>query len=152
MTFNDHQHVLSNFGDTFYLVRKFVIYYVPNSIKVRFKNKNTCDICKISKQRKVTNTPPIFSNYLNQESHFEINLYFKFLFEQSTHKSSLIRISLLYGHISITIFYHQIETNFLFPSFCDTGYLRVTLFQLILVKLIIDSYKFYSKPESIYKL
>ena len=65
---NDRQHVLSNFGDTFYLVRKFVIYYVPNSIKVRFKNKNTCDICKISKQRKVTNTPPIFSNYLNQQS------------------------------------------------------------------------------------
>ena len=52
---------------------------MSNSIKVRFSNKNTFEICKISEKRKVTNTPPI-----KQQSHFGINFYFKFLLKKST--------------------------------------------------------------------
>ena len=64
VAFHDQHQLLSNFKDTFHLAHNFDIYYVSNSIKVRFKNKNTFGICKSSKQRKVRNTPPIISNCL----------------------------------------------------------------------------------------
>ena len=63
-TFHDHDQLLSNFKDTFHLVHSFDMYYVSNSIKVRFKNKNIFGICKSSKQKKVRNTPPIISSCL----------------------------------------------------------------------------------------
>ena len=82
---NDHQRLLSNLKDTFYLVHNSDIYYVSHSSIVRFKNKNTFDICKSSKQRKGTNTLPTISVLINKAILGYISTLTLFLLKQSTH-------------------------------------------------------------------